>query len=625
MKQLFLTSFVLCTTIAVFSQANTQLSNLVSPTAVNQTLQPKVTNTSNLGSSSLSWKDLYLRGYVYLDGTRFLSNAPGTTSFNAFAGSYAGYSITSGKYNTALGHYALYKDTSGSYNTASGAYALYKNSTGTDNTAMGYQALDSNLTGRYNSAYGSQALLHNTKGFNNTAGGAFALTSNTTGNSNTASGAYALFYNTTGNANTGSGYHALYNNTIGIQNTATGYHALNANTTGNNNTASGTEALYINTTGTNNTATGIGALYANTEGSENTASGAYTLNYNTTGTYNTGSGNYALHNNTTGYDNTAYGANALYNTTVSNHNTAIGYSAGRNYNNGWYNVFVGSTADVSGPGYTNVIVIGQDAQGTASNQVTIGSALTNSYRAYQNWTNISDGRYKKNIKEDVPGLAFINKLRPITYTLDASGLDAFLNKGRSKQNEQSPEGKAVMDKAFKEKEAVVQTGFVAQDVEKVAHALNYDFSGVDAPKNANDVYGLRYSDFVVPLVKAVQELDSENTALKTQLANVYERLNKLETAQNGNNNLTFNSASLDQNTPNPVSGSTTIRYHLPENITSAVLNITNAKGQLVKTMPLTSSSNQINVNTVALASGTYNYTLYIDNRQIASKRMVITK
>ena len=42
-------------------------------------------------------------------------------------------------------------------------------------------------------------------------------------------------------------------------------------------------------------------------------------------------------------------------------------------------------------------------------------------------------------------------------------------------------------------------------MEAVASQLGYEFSGVDVPKNANDFYGLRYSDFVVPIVKAMQE------------------------------------------------------------------------------------------------------------------------
>jgi hypothetical protein len=34
---------------------------------------------------------------------------------------------------------------------------------------------------------------------------------------------------------------------------------------------------------------------------------------------------------------------------------------------------------------------------------------------------------------------------------------------------------------------------------KAAKNLDYNFSGVDAPKNENDLYGLRYDEFVVPL------------------------------------------------------------------------------------------------------------------------------
>jgi hypothetical protein len=136
----------------------------------------------------------------------------------------------------------------------------------------------------------------------------------------------------------------------------------------------------------------------------------------------------------------------------------------------------------------------------------MGNGATATYRAYANWTNISDGRFKKNIKENVPGLEFINKLQPITYTLDATGIDNFLHKDLPQDKQTSEKAKVVMNKALAEKEKVVYTGFVAQDVEKAAKELNYDFSGVDAAKNNKDLYGLRYAEFVVPLVKAVQEL-----------------------------------------------------------------------------------------------------------------------
>jgi uncharacterized coiled-coil DUF342 family protein len=71
------------------------------------------------------------------------------------------------------------------------------------------------------------------------------------------------------------------------------------------------------------------------------------------------------------------------------------------------------------------------------------------------------------------------------------------------------------------------TGFVAQEVEQAANELNYAFSGVDAPKNENDFYGLRYAEFVVPLAKAVQELHAENTQMKRDLRELKELLEKL--------------------------------------------------------------------------------------------------
>ena len=54
-----------------------------------------------------------------------------------------------------------------------------------------------------------------------------------------------------------------------------------------------------------------------------------------------------------------------------------------------------------------------------------------------------------------------------------------------------------------------QTGFVAQEVEAIVKKTGYVFSGVDAPENENDPYGIRYAEFVVPLVKAVQELSAK--------------------------------------------------------------------------------------------------------------------
>jgi cell division protein FtsB len=51
---------------------------------------------------------------------------------------------------------------------------------------------------------------------------------------------------------------------------------------------------------------------------------------------------------------------------------------------------------------------------------------------------------------------------------------------------------------------------------------------VDAPKNENDYYGLRYGDFVVPLVKAVQEQQAMIEELKSRNEELLKRIEKLE-------------------------------------------------------------------------------------------------
>jgi hypothetical protein len=87
---------------------------------------------------------------------------------------------------------------------------------------------------------------------------------------------------------------------------------------------------------------------------------------------------------------------------------------------------------------------------------------------------------------------------------------------RNKIREQVPEAEFLTGDKYSE----VTTGFLAQEVEAAAKSIGFDFSGVDSPKNENDMYGLRYAEFVVPLVKAVQELNSQNEAQQITIENL---------------------------------------------------------------------------------------------------------
>ena len=50
---------------------------------------------------------------------------------------------------------------------------------------------------------------------------------------------------------------------------------------------------------------------------------------------------------------------------------------------------------------------------TVANEIYLGNSAITSIGGIVNWTATSDGRFKKNVQEDVPGLIFIEELRPV--------------------------------------------------------------------------------------------------------------------------------------------------------------------------------------------------------------------
>jgi hypothetical protein len=237
--------------------------------------------------------------------------------------------------------------------------------------------------------------------------------------------------------------------------------------------------------------------------------GFQSLDANTTGNLNVAIGYGAMPNSTTAGNNTAAGYDALDQLTTANNNTAYGYQSLALVSTGGNNTAIGFQAGPTfgGGANTNATAVGYQAVTTASNQVRIGNNFVTSIGGFANWTNVSDGRYKTNIQENVPGLDFILKLRPVTYNFDFDKLNKTLKPGSAEKpatNENNPNV------------GVRFSGFVAQDVEKAANEIGYEFSGVDKAKSESDLYGLRYSEFVVPMVKAMQEQQAQIELLKKQ-------------------------------------------------------------------------------------------------------------
>jgi hypothetical protein len=330
-----------------------------------------------------------------------------------------------------------------------------------------------------------------------------ALYANTTNSNGTAIGTYAMKNVYTGNYLSNTNF-----------NVAVGYEALRgsnspANNSGNYNTALGYQSLMVNSSGNSNTSIGIFSLNKNTTGFDNTSVGSSSLNNNTTGNENSALGVNSLTSNTTGYNNVAIGSYALNGNVSGNDNVGLGISAFTSNSTGSYLTSVGNSTNVNASNYTNSSAIGFATMISASNQIRLGSVGITSIGGQVGWSTLSDGRVKKNVQSNVPGLDFIMLLKPVTYNVDVNSVNKLLH---------VPEDAKYNIDMKSNKDKIVYSGFIAQDVELAAKKIGYDFSGVDAPKNEKDIYGLRYAEFTVPLVKAVQELADENKILKDKMA-----------------------------------------------------------------------------------------------------------
>lgn len=134
-----------------------------------------------------------------------------------------------------------------------------------------------------------------------------------------------------------------------------------------------------------------------------------------------------------------------------------------------------------------------NGQCTGDHQVLLGNTAVSQIRAQvTNITAYSDARFKLNIKDDVKGLSFILKLKPITYNQDPTILHRIWGTPDSLVSK--------INHSEIQKQRFI--GFLAQDVERAAKESGFDFPGIDVPKNEKETYSLRYVDFIMPIFKS---------------------------------------------------------------------------------------------------------------------------
>jgi hypothetical protein len=291
---------------------------------------------------------------------------------------------------------------------------------------------------------------------------------------------------------------------------------------------------------------------------------------------------------------------------------------------------------------TNATALGNGAIVNASNKTRIGNAAMNVVETQSNFFIPSDARFKTNVKDDVKGLEFISKLRPVVYNFDTKKFTEFLTQGM----EDSVRKGYLEGVDFEASTAIRQSGFLAQEVELAAAETGYNFNGLHKPAHENDNYSIAYSQFVVPLVKATQELNAQNEAQtevidaqKALIDALQSRLEKLEAQVNGccvltqdkagaiGNTLSVpHSARLDQNAPNPFQDETVIRYFVTEDLPNTFIRVVTLEGNEIGRYPiLEKGEGQISISGNSLSEGLYLYELYINGEKFATRKMVLTR
>lgn len=164
-------------------------------------------------------------------------------------------------------------------------------------------------------------------------------------------------------------------------------------------------------------------------------------------------------------------------------------------------------------------------------------------------------------------------------------------------------------------------GLSAKELEKVYP--NLVLKGQDGYQYIN------YTELVPILIRSIQELKAELDEVKSKDTEV-KRARAASFEEDEDIDLKDATsipamATLAQNTPNPFSERTTIRFTLPENAQKAFIYIFDMSGKMQKQIPVDSSMESVIIEGYELRAGMYIYSLVIGGKEIDTKRMILSK
>ncbi|TAG54944.1 MAG: T9SS C-terminal target domain-containing protein [Cytophagales bacterium] len=238
---------------------------------------------------------------------------------------------------------------------------------------------------------------------------------------------------------------------------------------------------------------------------------------------------------------------------------------------------------------------------------------------YQNQSFMwSDKKLKNNIKTSDKALEKILQLRGVLY----DAIDSVETTETIPGNETTKATRVKKNIAYgKTMPHKSQYGFVAQELELVLPNL--------VTTTENDTKAVNYVQVIPLLVEAIKEQNTQIDVLKAEVKKL--KGNKsVQREESGTGSVEKTKATsvsyLYQNTPNPFSEETTIKFSLPETVQNAFISITDLNGKQLKSLPITTKGeSSVTLKANELYAGIFVYTLVADGNIIDSKRMVIVE
>ncbi|MEO1652530.1 MAG: tail fiber domain-containing protein [Bacteroidota bacterium] len=262
------------------------------------------------------------------------------------------------------------------------------------------------------------------------------------------------------------------------------------------------------------------------------------------------------------------------------------YTLGQSANNGKFIIADWGT-DVSGPNHTARLVIanngnigiGDYLNNDPSEKLTVdGNALAVSYLT------LADQNLSTEVQPLNNALESLQEMQGVSYAFDQeSNLKRNLPGGRN-------------------------FGLIAQQVQKVYPEL--------VQEDANGILAVNYDGLIPVLMEALKAQQAQISQLELKLHQVSHSVDAISDETE--------TGALFQNRPNPFGTSTIIPFAIPETANSARIIISDLRGKLIKSYPITQKGKgEIQLDAHSLEGGMYLYTLLIDGEMVDTKRMLM--